>query len=128
MIGALIMSGILFNFDSEPIILQTAESSLFSSIFSPLFILSTILMSFLVFMSQYFRVKSLFILPPSKVSPLHYFGIVLSILFDLVVFGYEIKWYQYIGMGLASSGLMMKLLIERNEEEAKSSKSGSGKF
>ena len=86
-------------------------------------------MSFLVFVSQYFRVKSLFIMPASKVAPLHYFGIVLSILFDLTVFGYEIKWYQYIGMALASSGLMIKMLVERNEvEEVKSSSNGSSKF
>ena len=85
-------------------------------------------MSYLVYLSQYFRVKSLFILAASKVAPLHYFGIVLSILFDLIVFGYQIKWYQYIGMGLASSGLMMKLLIEKSEEEAKSSSSGSRNF
>lgn len=72
-------------------------------------------MSLLVFASQYYRVKSLFLLPASKVAPLHYFGIILSVIFDLAVFGYHIKWYQYIGMALASSGLFMKLLIEKNE-------------
>jgi len=70
-------------------------------------------MSLLVFLSQYFRVKSLFILPASKVAPLHYLGIILSILFDLLFFGYKIKWYQYIGMILASSGLFLKVLAER---------------
>ena len=128
MLGALITSGILFNLESMPIINPSPTSIIFKSILSFWFIFSTVVMSFLVYLSQYFRVKSLFILPASKVAPLHYFGIVLSILFDLIVFGYQIKWYQYIGMGLASSGLMMKLLIERSEEEAKSSSSGSRHF
>lgn len=72
-------------------------------------------MSLLVFGSQFCRVKALFILPASKIAPLHYVGIILSILFDIVIFGYEIKWYQYIGMILTSSGLFMKLVVEHNQ-------------
>lgn len=70
-------------------------------------------MSLLVFGSQYCRVKALFILPANKIAPMHYFGIILSIIIDLVVFGYEIKWYQYIGMILATSGLFMKLVVDK---------------
>ncbi len=72
-------------------------------------------MSALIFMSQYYRVKALFMLPASKVAPLHYFGIIVSILLDLLIFGYDIRWYQYFGMTLASSGLFLKIIVEKYE-------------
>lgn len=71
-------------------------------------------MSLFLFGSQYYRVKSLFIVPASKIAPVHYLGIVLAILFDLVVFDYDIKWYQYIGMAMACNGLVMKLITEKS--------------
>lgn len=70
-------------------------------------------MSLFLFGSQYYRVKSLFIVPANKIAPVHYVGIVLSILFDLVLFGYDIKWYQYIGMVMAGSGLFVKMFDEK---------------
>lgn len=40
------------------------------------------------YLMNYCRVKSLFMLPPSKIIPFNYVGIVLSLLVDVLIFGH----------------------------------------
>lgn len=66
----------------------------------------------LAYIANYCRVKSLFLLPPSKVVPLNYVGIVLSLLIDVVVFGHQTDYIEIFGILLTSVGLLSHLVLE----------------
>ena len=58
----------------------------------------------------FFRALSL--KKPSHIVPLGYVSVVFAVIVDAVLFGYTFNFTVIAGIGLTSSGLLMKLLLE----------------
>jgi len=74
-------------------------------------------MAVFAYLAHYFRVKSLFLLPPSKIIPFNYVGIILSVIMDLTLFGHKTNLLEIIGILLTSIGLLSHLFLELTEKK-----------
>ena len=56
-------------------------------------------------------------LPPSKIIPFNYVGIVLSLFVDVTMFGHETNAVQVVGILLTSVGLLSNLLLDLSDKK-----------
>ena len=72
------------------------------------------LMGLVVFayLGQLLMTTALFMKEPSHIMPFGYINIIISLLIDVYVFGEQFDWLEILGMGLASSGLILKLFLK----------------
>ena len=70
--------------------LRDSSSKYFEgSIWDPYCVGALVLVIMFAYMANYCRVKSLFLLPPLKVIPFNYVGIILSLAIDVAFFGHQ---------------------------------------
>jgi len=87
------------------------------SIWDPYCVGAYILMIVFAYTSLLFRVKSLFLLKPSKIVPFNYTGIILSLIIDMTVFGHQTNFFEILGILLTSVGLLSHLALELTEKK-----------
>jgi len=96
------------------ILLQSVDSSVKyfePSLLDPFCVISFLLMMGFSYFAQYLRIKSLYKVKPSKITPFNYVGIVLSITIDTVIFGHQSSFMQIIGILLTSVGLLSHFIL-----------------
>ncbi len=83
--------GVLINFVDINSKKDSLESETYfqASIFNPYFIGAFVLITLLTHFSYFFKIKAMFALPPSKIITLNYFGTILSVIFDVTIFGHK---------------------------------------
>ena len=62
--------------------------------------------------SQILFFRALYLKKPSFIWPLGYTSVIFAVVMDAILFGYTFNVAAIIGIGLTSSGLLMKLLLD----------------
>ena len=56
-------------------------------------------------------------LPPSKIIPFNYVGIILSLFVNVIMFGHQTNFLEVAGILLTSVGLLSNLLLDLSEKK-----------
>lgn len=75
------------------------------------FLLNISAFTFLSFLTQYFRIRSMYLAKPSKTMPFQYVSVVVGMLIDIFIFGSEYDIYMIMGAILTSCGLLAKIVV-----------------
>ena len=85
----------------------------FDSYNAKVFIIYLTIFSVFATLTQYTRVKAVYLSQPSKIMPLQYISVIVGMLLDITVFDAKYNGLMVMGAIFTSCGLLTKLFIEK---------------
>lgn len=65
------------------------------------------------FISHYTRVKSVYLIKPSYVTPFSYVSVITGMMVDVIIFKSDYNLLMIVGAIFTSCGLLIKLIVEK---------------